>query len=122
MSRVRGKDTGPELTVRQLIHSLGYRYRLHQKRLPGRPDLVLPRHRAVVFVNGCFWHRHAGCARASLPATRAKFWTEKFSKNVERDKKNMAALKRLGWRVLIIWECEARDEVKLRARVNRFFN
>ena len=113
MSAIRGKDTGPEMSVRQYLHACGLRYRLHQEGLPGRPDLVFPRYRTVVFVHGCFWHRHLGCRFATTPATRAEFWTGKFARNVARDKVNAAALAAMGWKVLTIWECETRDPLAL---------
>lgn len=108
MSRIRGKDTGPERAVRSLLHRMGYRFRLHGRDLPGSPDIVLPRLRTVVFVHGCFWHRHAGCRQATTPKSRARFWRLKFERNVERDGENRAALRRLGWRVVTVWECQVR--------------
>lgn len=105
MSGIRGRDTKPELLLRRALHALGFRYRLHGRDLPGRPDIVLPRHRAVVFVHGCFWHRHAGCRYASTPATRPEFWANKFRKNVERDLRNQEALLATAWRVAVVWEC-----------------
>lgn len=104
MSRIRGSDTGPELLVRRYLHALGFRYRLHARDLPGRPDLVLPKHGAVVFVHGCFWHAHS-CQKGRIPRTRSKFWQEKFAYNQARDSRNVRALRRLGWRVLTVWEC-----------------
>lgn len=109
MSNIKGRDTQPEITVRQIAHRLGFRFRLYRNDLPGRPDLVFPRYRAVVFVHGCFWHRHRGCRYAYSPKTRVRFWTEKFRGNVERDRRNVNMLRQLGWRVLIIWECETRS-------------
>lgn len=109
MRAVRGKDTKPELAVRQTLHRLGFRFRLHRKDLPGRPDIVLPRHRLAIFVHGCFWHRHAGCKRASSPKTRSEFWNAKFEANVARDDRVQCALQDAGWKVLIVWECAARD-------------
>ncbi len=106
MSRIRGKDTKPELRVRSQLHRMGYRFRLHRKDLPGRPDIVLPKYDTVIFVHGCFWHRHKGCRFAYTPKTRVEFWETKFEQNVRRDKRNAAALWRGGWRVLKIWECE----------------
>jgi DNA mismatch endonuclease (patch repair protein) len=113
MSRIKGKDTKPEVKVRSLLHRLGYRFRLHRKDLPGTPDIVLPRHKAVIFVHGCFWHRHEGCPRATLPANNAAFWREKLQGNVERDRRHREELRSLGWRVLSIWQCETRDEAEL---------
>ena len=106
MSNIRGKDTKPELTLRRALHARGLRYRLHVKDLPGRPDLAFPKFRAVVFVHGCFWHRHAGCAKATNPGTRVQFWREKFESNVKRDQRNSERLKIMGWRVHTVWECE----------------
>ena len=113
MGRIRGVDTGPERTVRRAAHRLGYRYRLHRRSLPGRPDLVFPARKAVIFVHGCFWHRHEGCSKASTPKTRIDFWTGKFARNVERDREVRDRLERAGWRVLVIWECEIRDRARL---------
>lgn len=112
MSAVKGKDTKPELLVRKLLHALGYRFRIQRKDLPGRPDIVLPRYKTAIFVNGCFWHRHEGCKYASTPSTNSEFWEKKFTANVERDARNYAALKALGWKVLIIWECEVKEIVR----------
>lgn len=106
MSNIRGKDTKPELTLRRALHARGFRYRLHIKGLPGHPDLVFPKHRSVVFVHGCFWHRHRGCPKATTPATRVEFWQKKFAGNTERDCRNIDQLRKAGWRVLVVWECE----------------
>lgn len=109
MSAIRGRNTKPELVVRRLLHSLGYRFRLHRETLPGKPDIVLPKYRTVIFVNGCFWHRHAGCRYATFPSTNAVFWQKKFRQNVERDGRNYELLKKLGWNVVIVWECELKQ-------------
>ena len=109
MGRIRGRDTGPEMRVRSLLHGLGYRFRLHDKSLPGRPDIVLRRYHTVVFVHGCFWHRHAGCRYAYSPKSRTDFWEEKFARNVVRDQDVQSSLSTAGWRVVIIWECETQD-------------
>lgn len=109
MASIRGKDTQPELTVRRYLHARGFRYRLHGGNLLGRPDLVLPRWKAVVFVHGCFWHGHAGCKYFRLPATRVDFWTAKISGTIERDAFAETGLRQLGWRVFIVWECALRD-------------
>ena|ERR1700730_5324899 len=100
MASVRQQDTRPEILLRQALHRSGLRFRLHRRDLPGTPDIVLPAHRTVIFVHGCFWHRHEGCRRATLPATKTEFWADKFSKNVERDRKVQASLSKLGWRVI----------------------
>ncbi|MDX2208527.1 MAG: DNA mismatch endonuclease Vsr [Gemmatimonadales bacterium] len=105
MSGIRSHDTKPELAVRSWLHRAGLRFRLHVRDLPGSPDIVLPRWGAVVFVHGCFWHRHRGCARAATPKTRRAFWAAKFRSNIERDERNRRALRRLGWRTRTIWEC-----------------
>lgn len=108
MSRVRGADTSPEIRVRRAAHALGLRFRLQKKDLPGTPDLVFPKHRTVVFVHGCFWHRHPGCKKASTPKSNIDFWLTKFDANVDRDARAEAELHRLGWRVATIWECETK--------------
>lgn len=106
MSRIRGKNTKPEVTLRRILHALGLRYRLHGAGLVGKPDLVFPRYRAVVFVHGCFWHRHSGCSIATTPKSNTAFWIEKFQKNVARDALVARALQQAGWRVFVVWECE----------------
>jgi len=120
MSRVRSVDTRPEMEVRRLLHKLGYRFRLHRRSLPGRPDLVFPSRRAAIFVHGCFWHRHAGCRKASMPSTRAEFWAEKFASNEARDERVQCALVDEGWRVEVVWECEVRDSDTLARRLISF--
>lgn len=115
MSAVRSKGTKPELIVRKAAHRLGYRFRLHQKNLPGTPDLVFRKWNLVLFVNGCFWHRHNGCNRASTPKTRADFWAAKFAENILRDRKQISELQQIGWRVGIIWECQTFDLQRLDA-------
>lgn len=110
MSGIRGKDTQPELLVRKGLHRLGFRFALHKRKMPGRPDLVLPKYCAAVFVHGCYWHRHSGCAYSTTPSTRPEFWAEKFGKNIERDKKNLAKLQEEGWRVFVVWECGLRHD------------
>ncbi len=101
----KGQDTKPELLLRRMLHAAGYRFRLHRRDLPGTPDIVFPSRRAAVQVHGCFWHQHAGCCHAKLPATRKEYWLPKLARNVERDRRNMAALRRRGWRVSVVWEC-----------------
>jgi len=117
MSCVRGRDTGPERLVRSLLHRMGYRFRLQAKHLPGKPDLVLPRHRIAVFVHGCFWHQHSGCRKAARPTTRTEFWNKKLDGNMERDLRNRRLLVDLGWNVLVVWECETRDREQLAAKL-----
>lgn len=109
MSRIRGSDTTPERLVRSLLHRMGYRFRLHRKDLPGRPDIVLPRYRTVVLVHGCYWHRHPGCRLAYTPKSNADFWRAKFRENVSRDVRQSQELTALGWRVITVWECETRE-------------
>jgi DNA mismatch endonuclease, patch repair protein len=113
MSGIGAKDTAPEMIVRRYLHATGLRFRLHDKRLPGRPDLSLPQYGAVIFVHGCFWHRHFGCRFATTPSTRADFWNSKFATNVERDLANVQALQGAGWTVFTIWECEIKNPQSL---------
>jgi len=120
MAAVRGKDTKPEMIVRRLVHSLGYRYRLHDRKLPGRPDLVFKSRRKVIFVHGCFWHHHADCPRSRLPATRVEFWTRKMSENEQRDCKNQLDLKSMGYDNMVIWECEFKNMSQLTDRIRGF--
>lgn len=122
MSRVRSRDTKPEMAVRRIVHGLGYRFRLHRKDLPGKPDIVLPRHRAVIFVHGCFWHRHhdPDCALARMPKSRLEFWEPKLEANRLRDVRNKEALEALGWRVLTVWECEVMDPFRISGIVREF--
>ena len=110
MSGIRGKDTRPELALRRALHAAGFRYRLHVRSLPGRPDVVLPRYSAVCLVHGCYWHRHPDCPYTTTPATRPEFWKEKFRANVERDKRQQRQLREMGWRVAVIWECVLNQE------------
>ena len=120
MSRIRGRDTKPELAVRHLVHAMGYRFRLHRRDLPGRPDIVLPRHRKVIEVRGCWWHGHSCRYGRPKARTNAKFWQRKLSGNVERDRRNARALRRSGWRILVVWECQTRDSERLLLRLERF--
>jgi len=115
MASVGQRNTGPELKLRRVLHKKGLRYRLHDKKLPVSPDLVFPRFRTVVFVHGCFWHAHEGCKFATKPSTRKNFWKEKFEANRKRDRRNYEALTKLGWRVLIVWECAIKgiNEIKI---------
>lgn len=111
MSGIRGRNTRPEMAVRRHLHAAGLRFRLHRKDLPGKPDIVLPRHKVAIFVHGCFWHRHAGCPKATTPSSNVEFWQKKFADNVARDVRDRAALEALGWRVLVVWECELKGGV-----------
>jgi DNA mismatch endonuclease (patch repair protein) len=120
MSRIRGTDTKPELTVRRLVHSMGFRYRVHQRNLPGRPDMVFSSRRKVIFVHGCFWHRHDCRYGQVTPRTNSEFWEEKISSNVTRDARNMTELSSLGWTALVIWECELKYVHGLKRRLRRF--
>ena len=117
MAAIKGRDTRPELLVRRLLHKLGYRFRLHQRELPGTPDIVLPGRRVVIFVHGCFWHRH-GCSNSVLPRTRTEWWEAKLDRTVERDAQNIAALEELGWDVLVLWECLLGDEPDLQSKLS----
>ena len=120
MARVRSRDTQPELALRKLVHGLGYRYRLHRTNLPGTPDLVFPSRKCVIFMHGCFWHLHE-CPRGNrIPATNRSYWIRKLQRNQERDALNKSLLRRAGWRVLVVWECQIKKTSKLKARVVRF--
>ena len=120
MLAVRGRDTAPELRVRGILHGMGYRFRLHRKDLPGTPDIVLPRHRKIVLVHGCFWHGHDDCKRATRPINNATSWAVKIDGNRLRDRRNIDALTELGWDVLVVWECEIRDVPLLEGRLRAF--
>lgn len=120
MAAVAQRGTKPEMIVRRLCHALGYRYRLHVKALPGSPDLVFPRRKKVIFVHGCFWHRHPGCSRTTTPKTRTQFWNAKFEANVSRDARQLAELSTFGWESLVVWECETKDPVRLRQTLNDY--
>ena len=120
MGRVKGADTKPEMVVRRLVHAMGYRYRLHSRDLPGKPDIVFRRKKKVIFVHGCFWHRHPGCKLARIPKSRLDFWVPKLEGNRERDIRNQGTLERMGWRVLVIWECEIGDCGELGNRIREF--
>ncbi len=117
MARFRQRDTKPELVVRRVLHRMGFRFRVHVGRLPGRPDIVLPKYRTAIFVHGCFWHRHHGCKIATSPKTRQEFWQAKFEGNVARDQRNTDALAAEGYQVHIVWECEAKDDEALASRL-----
>ena len=112
MSAIKSKNTKPEITLRKLLHSMGYRFRLHRKDLPGSPDIVLPKYKTVIFVHGCFWHRHENCKYATTPKTRKEFWEKKFRENINRDNLNQANLSLKGWKIIIIWECQLKGDKK----------
>jgi len=122
MSRICNKNTKPELLVRSLLHRLGFRFRLHRKDLPGKPDIVLPKHKTVIEVRGCFWHRHQGCKDASTPKTNTEFWETKFLNTVNRDKNNIEQLKKLGWNTIVVWECETANINKLTNKLTSALN
>lgn len=122
MARVRSRDTGPEMIVRRLIHGMGYRYRLHARELPGRPDLVFRSRKRVIFVHGCFWHSHPGCRRAALPQSNVAFWEKKIGRNVKRDVLQLETLVKSGWKVLVIWECATRNQEELVADIRQFLD
>ena len=109
MSAIKSKNTKPEIIVRKFLHSKGYRFRIHRKDLPGSPDIVLPKYKTVVFVHGCFWHRHEGCKYKTMPITRKEFWENKFNQNIKRDKNNFKELEKLNWKVFVIWECQIKN-------------
>ncbi len=116
MSRIKGKDTKPEMLVRRFLHAQGFRYHLHDKKLPGKPDIVLPRYKTVIFVHGCFWHGHKGCKYFVVPKTRTEWWLNKINGNVANDVKAVKALKKMGWRVILLWECDLRGK-----NIEKFF-
>lgn len=122
MSLVSDKNTKPETVVRSLLHRIGYRFRLHKKDLPGKPDITLPKYKKVIFVHGCFWHGHVGCSRSKRPATNRDFWREKLDKNIERDKVTVNALNQLGWEVLVVWSCEVKDTNKMKTKILSFLD
>ena len=122
MAAIRSKDTGPEMMVRSLIHRMGYRFRLHAKDLPGKPDLVFRSHRKAIFVHGCFWHQHpkANCSDSRRPKSNTGYWQQKLDRNVERDASHLAALSKMKWKVLVVWDCETSDAGNLQKRLTRF--
>lgn len=124
MARIKGKDTAPEMTVRRMVHAMGRRYRLHQRDLPGKPDLVFPGSRKVIFVHGCYWHRHpdSACKLARLPKSRLEFWLPKLEGNRARDLENQEKLKYLGWDILVIWECDLKNEASLKQKIHEFLS
>ena len=119
MGKVRGKNTGPERTVRSLLHRMGFRFRLHRKDLPGKPDIILPKYKTVIFVHGCFWHMCKKCSKGTIPKTRKEFWMEKLMGNVKRDQRNHQDLRDTGWKVITVWECELKSEGKLSERLKK---
>jgi DNA mismatch endonuclease (patch repair protein) len=120
MSRIRSRDTSPEMIVRRLVHAMGYRYRLHVAKLPGKPDLVFSRLKRIIEVRGCFWHRHSGCIDSHIPKTRREYWGPKLERNRRRDEENGRKLRKLGWQLYVVWECEAKGCGKLAKRLARF--
>jgi DNA mismatch endonuclease, patch repair protein len=120
MRAVRSRNTRPEILVRQMAYHLGFRFRLHRPDLPGKPDIAFPAQRKAIFVHGCFWHQHKGCRRATVPKSNRNFWRLKLARNVARDTKQLAAIRKRGWRVLVVWECEIKNERLLAARMRRF--
>ena len=122
MSAIKSKNTKPEIKVRKVLHSMGYRFRLHSKDLPGSPDIVLPKYKTVIFVHGCFWHRHENCKYASNPKTRQEFWNKKFEENIKRDSEIQDKIKNLNWRSVVIWECETKNIENLRDKIIDVFS
>jgi len=120
MSRVKGRDTKPEMVVRSVVHRMGFRFRVHRRDLPGNPDVVLPRYHKVIFVHGCFWHGHRGCPRSKRPTTNEEFWSKKLDGNIKRDHRYRRQLRKMGWRVLVVWECETRKPEKLLKKLEGF--
>lgn len=121
MSQIKGKNTKPELVVRSLLHRLGYRFRLHRKDLPGKPDIILPKYKVALFIHGCFWHRHENCKFCYIPKSNLDFWSKKFQETVVRDNKKKKQLEKSGWRVEVVWECEISDLKALSKKLNGFF-
>lgn len=120
MSRIKGQDTRPEKAVRTILHNMGYRFRLHRRDLPGKPDIVLPKYRKIIFVHGCFWHGHKRCERSIRPTTNVEFWDRKLSGNIERDKRNIRSLRRAGWKVHIVWGCQTKSVDRLERKLLEF--
>ncbi|HDQ44174.1 MAG TPA: DNA mismatch endonuclease Vsr [bacterium] len=120
MSRVKGRNTEPEKLVRSFVHRMGFRFRVHYRGLPGNPDIVLPRQKKIIFVHGCFWHGHKRCQRSGRPTTNIDFWNKKLDENIERDKRFLRELRRMGWKVLIVWQCETRRPEILLGKLERF--
>lgn len=122
MASVKSKNTTPEIQLRSLLHRSGYRFRLHRSDLPGKPDIVLPRYKVVVFVHGCFWHQHMNCDAAQRPASNSYYWNRKLDRNVQRDRRNRRLLKKKGWEPIVVWECQLKDPEKVRIRLKRMLN
>jgi DNA mismatch endonuclease (patch repair protein) len=122
MRRIKSQDTTPEMVVRRLVHGMGYRFRLHVASLPGKPDLVLPRLASIIEVRGCFWHQHSGCIDTHIPESHTAYWAPKLARNKQRDQKNGRALRALGWRLCVVWECETKDKSKLAMRLAKFLS
>jgi DNA mismatch endonuclease (patch repair protein) len=123
MSRIRSKNTKPEIIVRSLLHRLGFRFRIHGRNLPGKPDIVLPKYLCAIFVHGCFWHKHVGCKYAYTPESRKEYWKPKIENNIKRDERNRSALEKAGWKVIIIWECETKKNIEeLTCRLSKIKN
>jgi len=120
MRAIRGKDTAPEMVVRRMVHGMGYRYRLHGRDLPGSPDLVFRSRRKAIFVHGCFWHQHKGCPRASEPKSNIEFWRAKLDRNAARDAEQLKSLRKIGWRALVVWQCELKNDRRLAAKLRSF--
>ena len=120
MQAIKCKNTSPELAVRKALHAMGFRFRLHRKSLPGRPDVVLIRERVAIYVHGCFWHQHSGCPKARLPKTNGEYWGKKLAGNALRDQRNLSDLQGLGWRSLVVWECQTKDPIPLRRILEEF--
>jgi DNA mismatch endonuclease (patch repair protein) len=121
MARIKAKNTKPEIIVRKMLHAMGCRFRIHQKNLPGVPDIVLKKHKIVIFVHGCFWHQHPGCKRATMPKTRVEYWQEKLTKNVTNFGTQKKELELKGWKVFVVWECETKNKIKLFEKLTEFF-
>lgn len=119
MARIKSEDTKPEIAVRSILHKMGYRFRLHRRDLPGSPDIVLPKYKAAIFVHGCFWHRHKGCDLAYMPKSNTQFWRRKFLENIQRDELAIYQLAKLGWSVIIVWECELKSPNALADRLDK---
>lgn len=122
MSHVKGRDTKPEMLVRSFVHRMGFRFRVHRRSLPGKPDIVLPRHGKVIFIHGCFWHGHKRCRRSKRPTTNKGFWNEKLDRNIERDRHFRRRLGRMGWKVLVVWQCETQKPEHLLVKLERFLH